>query len=52
MVLFLAEPIEPRAVWAGIPEAATRNNVFVDNDVLAMSGWLVPSGRVTSLVCP
>jgi hypothetical protein len=31
-------------------EAATHNIVFVDNDVLVMSGWLVHSGRATSLV--
>jgi hypothetical protein len=41
-------PNQPRNL--GIREAATRNIVFVDNDVLVMSGWLVPSGRATSLM--
>jgi hypothetical protein len=33
-----------------MPEAASCNIVFVDNHVLVMSGWLVPSDRATRLV--
>jgi hypothetical protein len=33
-----------------MPEAASCNIVFVDNHVLVISGWLVPSDRATRLV--